>query len=72
MKATIINDTNIDLFDEQMQVEIERAFRGVDFCGWIFVRMDSGKKENRYVCITASITAPDYLTIKIHDFTHEE
>lgn len=73
MKAIIINETDIDLFDEQMQVEIERALhKGMDFCGWIFGRMDSGRKESRYVSIHVSITETDYLTVKINDLTDVE
>lgn len=73
MKAIIINETDIDLSDEQMQVEIERALhKGMHFCGWIFVRMDSGRKESRYVSIYVSINEQDYLTIKINDLTDEE
>lgn len=72
MKAIIINETDIDLFDEQMQVEIERALHKVThFCGWIFVRMDSGRKESRYVSFNVSITELDYLTVKIQDLTNE-
>ena len=73
MKTIIINNTDIDLFDEQMRIKIESAlYKGMDFRGGIFVRMNSGKKESRYVCISASFTEPDYLTVKINDFTHEE
>ena len=72
MKAIIINETDIDLFDEQMQVEIERALhKGMNFCGWIFVRMDNGRKESRYVTFNVSITELDYLTVKIQDLTNE-
>lgn len=75
MKAIIINETDIDLFDRQIQDEIERSlYNGVDFCGGMFVRMDSGNKESRFVSIHVfhvSIKEQDYLTLQINDITNE-
>lgn len=73
MKAIITNETNVDLFDEQLRTELERALnRGGHFCGWIFVRMDNGEKLGRYISISVSINEQDYTEIKINDLTDEE